>query len=98
MSTRRSDCGLYLFHSVGLVLFLFMFFITFCLDVYLWGKKKGVPTDVISKPSSALVWAVLGGRNVIGEGPLSPSAGTCTDDMTAKGCYVGQGNEKFTYL
>jgi len=38
-----------------------------------FGKKEGgVPTDVTSKPCLALVWAVPGGRNVTGEGPLFP--------------------------
>lgn len=102
MYTCRSDGGLHLFHSfMGLVLFPVMFFVSFLLDVYtFWGKKKGggVPADVISKPYSALVWAVLGGRSVTRGEPLFPSAGICTDNMTAKGCYVGQGNEKLAYL
>lgn len=43
-----------------------------------WAEKKGVATDVISKPYSALVWGAVwgplfwGGRNVTREGTLFP--------------------------
>lgn len=90
-------CLSFFYRSCAIPVHVFYIFLFRC--IYLLGKKKkGVPTAVISNPYSALVWAVLGGRNVTGGGPLFPSAGICTDNMTAKGYYVGQGNEKFAYL
>lgn len=84
------------FTLIGLVLFLLMLLCFFVQMYTFCREKKGVATDVINKPYSALVWGAVwgplfwGGRNVTREGTLFPSA--CT--LGPQTCIVRRENEK----
>lgn len=79
------------FHScIHFVLFLlFLCLYVFFRNIALGKKRKekGIwaPSRNISKPHLALVWPILGGRNVTERGMVFPSPGLCAANMTPKG-------------